>query len=190
MRNLYLLLVFLGLLTLGSSSTSPQKTKCVNILYNRVSDWISTSQYEKILNDFEPHFYAELPPEEVGKKAVSIIMGRLTFGQMIKVGAFGAKLLGKLDQYIEILMTVLGNNLYPFFMQLNRVTHAYKKKGIAMDPTITRGYVKIAQFATKKRVTTIFCRVKPAFGSDWPTIYSFVMDTKLFKFSLYPCTLP
>ena len=117
-------------------------------------------------------------------------MGRLTFSQMLKVAAFGTKLLGKLNQYIDYTMTLLGNNLYPFFLQLNKVTHAYKKKGISQDATIRRGYVKIAQFATAKRVNTIVCRAKPAFGADWPTAYSFVMDTKIFKFSMYSCTIP
>ncbi|KAE9555795.1 hypothetical protein FO519_001009 [Halicephalobus sp. NKZ332] len=190
MRNLYLIFVFLVLLGTGNSSSSPQKTKCVNILYNRVSNWLSKSQYENILNDFEPHFYAEEPPETVGSKAVGIIMGRLSFSQMLQVAAFGSKLLGKLNQYIDTTMTVLGNNLYPFFLQLNKVTHVYKEKGVAKDPTVTRGYVKIAQFATPKRLNTIFCRARPAFGPDWPTIYSFVTDSKILKFSLYPCTIP
>ena len=48
MKNFYLIFIFLNILAVGSPSTSPQKTKCVNILYSRVSDWLSKAQYENV----------------------------------------------------------------------------------------------------------------------------------------------
>lgn len=128
---------------------------------------------------------------EIASTFVTSFMARLTVSQMLKVASYGTQLLGNLNTYLNVTMTLLANNLVPFYGQLNQVTANYKARGIKQDPTIMRGYVKIGQFATKKRINIIICRVKNAFSAaDWKVLHNFVVSSQIFKFSLYPCTLP
>uniref|UniRef100_A0AC34RPW8 Uncharacterized protein n=1 Tax=Panagrolaimus sp. JU765 TaxID=591449 RepID=A0AC34RPW8_9BILA len=144
-----------------------------------------------ICNDLEPSIYAMKNSSDIASAFVTSFMARLTFSQMLKVAGYGTQLLGNLNTYLNVLMTVLANNLVPFYKQLQQVITSYKARGIQQDPTMVRGYVKIGQFATKKRINTIICRVKKAFSAaDWKVLYNFVISSQTFKFSLYPCVVP
>ena len=100
-----------------------------------------------------------------------------TFMQKLTVAGLGTKFLGRpggLTEPIAILATALGKNLQPFADQVLEMYVRYLAAGQTRQRIFQRSYKMIDMFMTKKRVSTIYCRVKKNFDAKDPTSWPFI----------------
>ena len=117
-------------------------------------------------------------------------MGGLSFMQSIEAVGIGASFMAAcpdINPPLNIISTVMINNLWPFGAQLIAVQERCQKKSMTDKATWNLSYRKIDQFMTQKRCNTIWCRVYAAFVNHDPNLWNTITSTlkKLFVFNVF-----
>ena len=117
-------------------------------------------------------------------------MGALSFSQSLQALGIGASFMAACPDIttpLNIISTVMINNLWPFGNQLIKVQEKCQQKSMTDAATWKLSYRKIDQFMTQKRCNTIWCRVYAAFVNYDPSLWSTITSTlsKLFVFNVF-----
>jgi len=180
MVNLCLLILVVFYFTQAQSQSYPSKNQNVTIkrLTTFVSNYFAYSQYQAIMNTLSSDVYNEESFDQIKSDAENEVMAQLTSSQytaimgkattlILKMGASGA------TTALNKAITVLSNNLMPFFDQLQGYAKYLKNRGLKEQGVVKNGYRIVNSFASKKRIKTIFTRVSLQFSaSDWKSIVS------------------
>ncbi|KAE9550277.1 hypothetical protein FO519_006515 [Halicephalobus sp. NKZ332] len=133
-------------------------------------------------------------PDSIASGFKTDLMGTLTFSQYSDIIAKGLacnSALGNITVFdlLDNLGTVLYNNLLAFIGQMCDVYNIYKTKGMTDAACDARGYGKVNEFITYKRLNTIFCRFRSYYtNTQWAGIYKNFKT--IFVFDNYPCCVP
>uniref|UniRef100_A0AC34GCL9 Uncharacterized protein n=1 Tax=Panagrolaimus sp. ES5 TaxID=591445 RepID=A0AC34GCL9_9BILA len=155
-----------------------------------VSDYFTPEQYQILFHNLTELCMSSTNASQVMSQFVPTLMSVLTVQQKGEVAAKGllvsSKVQGGLTTLLNNLSDALYYNLFAFCQQLIDLYPKYFSKGMAREAIVVKGFGKCNQFATQKRMTTIFCRIAKKFKPDeWTAVKK---DFKMmFKFGIYNC---
>ncbi|KAI6221300.1 hypothetical protein M3Y99_00301700 [Aphelenchoides fujianensis] len=186
-------LVFVFFFALPSASAQPYPSANQNItikrLTNMISNYLAYSQYNAICNVIATDVYAQKDFATVKSDLVNTAMAQLTSAQYSAVLAKATTLIftmgaSKLTAAVNTLMTVMSNNLGPFYAQLCAFSKQNQGRGLKPAVVWKEQFRLVNSFLSGKRVNTIFTRVAANFApADW-TKFRNAFST-FFKFSRY-----
>ena len=188
-----------------SGGDSAPRDKVLNKMIKWISTYFTLASYRKIANALEPKMKANMTSSEAtsGKHfngnqynkyiylaLISAVMGGLSFTQSLECLAIGASFMSAcpdINPPINIISTVMMNNLWPFGAQLIALQDRCAKKSMTDKSTWNFTYRKIDQFMTQKRCNTNWCRVYIAFNKYSPSLWTTITSSfkKLFVFSVF-----
>uniref|UniRef100_A0AC35U2N9 Secreted protein n=1 Tax=Rhabditophanes sp. KR3021 TaxID=114890 RepID=A0AC35U2N9_9BILA len=155
------------------------KQKAATRANNYASTFFTSEQYIELFDSAVAEIAAGKDPKAVGNSMMQKMMDLMSPEQYSAVMGFGASLttslgLTGMSTFMSKLSTCLGNNMSPFFLQIQE-----KLKTLQADPATTdldvsrQAYLMALEFATPKRCETILCRFKKSFTSaQWSKMYS------------------
>uniref|UniRef100_A0AC34FA70 Uncharacterized protein n=2 Tax=Panagrolaimus sp. ES5 TaxID=591445 RepID=A0AC34FA70_9BILA len=115
--------------------------------------------------------------DELKADVINVGLNTLTSQQKVFVTTFGAKFLGKYGNYedsMAVATTIMMNNCLPFANQLIEMWEDYEARGKTQAQIFQRGFKMADMFMTKKRIGTIYCRLKAAFMKYDATIWPYM----------------
>ena len=157
----------------------PIKTTVIRKFRQYLCTWLTEAQFVTLFDTLEPQLTETTKVEDLQPMLISAAMAITTLSQKFAVGTLGLKMMGKapLDVPIGILATALANNIQPFSAQIIEMWIDYRDSGETRDRIFQRAYKMIDMFMTKKRVGTIYCRVKLCFDKTDVTWWPFLKTT-------------
>uniref|UniRef100_A0A914DV23 Uncharacterized protein n=1 Tax=Acrobeloides nanus TaxID=290746 RepID=A0A914DV23_9BILA len=171
MRSYFLLLIYFSLFVAVESYSGPyypeQKNKTIRVFTALISNWLTTSEYQAILNAIDPWVYDTYNCSAIGTNALTKLSSSLTGPQYFEFLAWAASISTQLGvtgsaQALVILKNVLWNNICPFVFQM--LTWITNNKANHTEIGVTaNGYRLVNEFVTFQRIETIMTRAKDAY---------------------------
>uniref|UniRef100_A0A914YF22 Uncharacterized protein n=1 Tax=Panagrolaimus superbus TaxID=310955 RepID=A0A914YF22_9BILA len=135
------------------------------------------TQYQTISGKLEDFVTPNTTVSELKSEIIKVGMETLNSHQKITLATFAGKFVSKYGNYedaLGVLGTVLSSNLQPFSDQMSEMWLKYEAEGKTKERIFQRGYKMADFFVTKKRVGTIYCRLKIAFNNYNATVWPYL----------------
>ncbi|KAI6197793.1 hypothetical protein M3Y94_01266900 [Aphelenchoides besseyi] len=191
-NSLVIFVVLLGICCLtvtGQSYPSANQNVTIKRLTGLLSNYLSYSQWNVLCNTVANDVYLQKDFATVKSDVMNTAMNQLTSSQYSTIMSKATMLIlkmgpSKVTGALNTVLTVLGNNLGPFYTQLNTFSKSMQTRGLKPAACWKEQFRLVNSFLTLKRVNTIFTRVSLQFSkSDWQTFSSSL--SSFLRFSKY-----